>query len=150
MGIPFYNGILGRRGLSGWSGMWFGKMFRETQLSESGELRRGDWIGKSPFTTKLASPLVGVYLGSPDWFVEPTAATARSFLSETEALLSRLFGMGSGMNFHDLYQTGARTHREVQFAFKIRDQVKRSLVTKMERGYVGVCLEGANPAREPA
>jgi hypothetical protein len=38
------------------------------------------------------------------------------------------------MSFHDLYQAGARTHREVQFAFNIRDQVERSPITKMDRG----------------
>lgn len=54
------------------------------------------------------------------------------------------------MGFHDLHQTGAWTHGEVQFVFEARDQIERSAVVKMGGSQVGVRREDTDPAGEPA
>ncbi len=48
----------------------------------------------------------------------------RSALAKAEALLSCFIGTVTPMSLQDLYQAGARTHREVQFPFEFRDPLE--------------------------
>ena len=50
------------------------------------------------------------------------------------------------MGFHDLDQAGARTHREPQLVFEIRDCVERIAVVLMDRRQVSIGREDADAA----